>query len=76
VRTAVLDTYANASGINEACQETVRTTASRHPLFRFRAIGSLGAFNAPTQFIDQVGTIYPFAEASILNIGSSAELTA
>jgi hypothetical protein len=42
------------------------------PLFRFRAIGSLGAYNSPTQFIDQVGTSYPFAKASILNIDSSA----
>jgi len=42
------------------------------PLFRFRAIGSLGAFNSPTQFIDQVGTSYPFAKGAILNIDSSA----
>jgi hypothetical protein len=42
------------------------------PLFRWRAIGSLGAYNAPTQFIDQVGTSYPFAKAAILNIDSSA----
>jgi hypothetical protein len=42
------------------------------PLFRFRAIGSLGAYNSPTEFIDQVGTSYPFAKAAILNIDSSA----
>jgi pimeloyl-ACP methyl ester carboxylesterase len=42
------------------------------PLFRFRAIGSLGAYNSPTRFIDQVGTNYPFTEAAILNIDSSA----
>jgi hypothetical protein len=42
------------------------------PLFRWRAIGSLGAYNAATQFIDQVGTKYPFAKAAILNIDSSA----
>ena len=41
-------------------------------LFRFRAIGSLGAFNSPTQFIDQVGTSYPFGKGAILNIDSSA----
>jgi hypothetical protein len=42
------------------------------PLFRWRAIGSLGAYNAATQFIDQVGTSYPFAKAAILNVDSSA----
>lgn len=42
------------------------------PLFRFRAIGSLGAFNSPTQFIDEVGTSYPFGKGAILNIDSSA----
>ena len=42
------------------------------PLFRWRAIGSLGAFNAPTQFIDRVGTSYPFTKGAILNIDSSA----
>jgi len=41
------------------------------PLFRWRAIGSLGAYNAPTQFIDAVGTSYPFAKGAILNIDSS-----
>lgn len=41
------------------------------PLFRFRAIGSLGAYHAPTQFIDQVGTRYPFAKSAILNVDSS-----
>jgi hypothetical protein len=42
------------------------------PLFRWRAIGSLGAYNSPTQFIDAVGTSYPFAKGAILNIDSSA----
>jgi hypothetical protein len=41
------------------------------PLFRWRAIGSLGAYNSPTQFIDAVGTSYPFAKGAILNIDSS-----
>jgi hypothetical protein len=41
------------------------------PLFRWRAIGSLGAYNAPTQFIDAVGTSYPFAKGGILNVDSS-----
>lgn len=41
------------------------------PLFRWRAIGSLGAYNSPTQFIDQVGTSYPFANGAILNVDSS-----
>lgn len=45
--------------------------AAEDPLFRFRAIGSLGAYNAPTQFIDQVGTRYPFAKSAILNVDSS-----
>jgi hypothetical protein len=48
------------------------SAAADDPLFRFRAIGSIGAYNAPTQFIDQVGTNYPFANAAILNIDSSA----
>ena len=42
------------------------------PLFRFRAIGSLGAYNSTTLFIDQVGTGYPFTNGTILNIDSSA----
>jgi hypothetical protein len=41
------------------------------PLFRFRAIGSLGAFEAPTQPIGPVKTAYPFASGAILNVDSS-----
>ncbi|TRW86250.1 serine-threonine protein kinase [Mycolicibacterium sp. 018/SC-01/001] len=46
--------------------------AAEDPLFRFRAIGSLGAYQSPTVFIDAVGTSYPFAKGAILNIDSSA----
>ena len=42
------------------------------PLFRWRAIGSLGAYDAPTLFVDRVGTSYPFAPGAILNVDSSA----
>jgi hypothetical protein len=42
------------------------------PLFRWRAIGSLGAYDAPTLFVDRVGTSYPFAAGAILNVDSSA----
>ena len=42
------------------------------PLFRFRAIGSLGAYDTPTQFIGAVGTKYPCAKGAILNVDSSA----
>lgn len=46
------------------------------PLFRFRAIGSLGAYQSPTVPIDAVGTRYPFTKGAILNIDSSAVVTA
>ena len=42
------------------------------PLFRWRAIGSLGAYDAPTLFVDRVGTSYPFTTGAILNVDSSA----
>ncbi|KQY07029.1 serine-threonine protein kinase [Mycobacterium sp. Root135] len=42
------------------------------PLFRWRAIGSLGAYDAPTLFVDRVGTTYPFTPGAILNVDSSA----
>jgi hypothetical protein len=48
------------------------TAGVADPLFRYRAIGSLGAYNSTTQFIDQVGTSYPFTKNTILNIDSSA----
>jgi hypothetical protein len=41
------------------------------PMFRWRAMGSLGAYNTPVQSIDAVGTSYPFAKGAILNIDSS-----
>ncbi len=46
--------------------------AAEDPLFRFRAIGSLGAYQSPTAFIDAVGTRYAFVNGAILNIDSSA----
>lgn len=46
--------------------------ASADPLFRWRAIGSLGAYGAPTLFVDRVGTSYPFTVGAILNVDSSA----
>ncbi|MBX7452245.1 alpha/beta hydrolase [Mycolicibacterium sp. 3033] len=46
--------------------------AAEDPLFRFRAIGSLGAYQSPTVPIDAVGTHYPFTKGAILNIDSSA----
>ncbi|MDT7758303.1 MAG: hypothetical protein QOH27_4201 [Mycobacterium sp.] len=54
------------------CYSSHEMALSLSPLFRFRAIGSPGAYNIPTQFIDQVGTSYPFTKAAILNIDSSA----
>lgn len=46
------------------------------PLFRWRAIGSLGAYDAPTLFVDRVGTSYPFTPGAILNVDSSAVVKA
>ncbi|MCW2592210.1 MAG: hypothetical protein JWQ86_4637 [Mycobacterium sp.] len=54
------------------CYSSHDMALSLSPLFRFCAIASPGAYNSPTQFIDQVGTSYPFAKAAILNIDSSA----
>ncbi|MEH3140788.1 MAG: serine-threonine protein kinase [Mycobacterium kyogaense] len=48
------------------------SAAADDPLFRFRAIGSLGAYQSPTVFIDAVGARYPFTAGAILNIDSSA----
>ncbi|MFL0179037.1 MULTISPECIES: serine-threonine protein kinase [unclassified Mycobacterium] len=42
------------------------------PLGRWRAIGSLGAYQAPTEPIGAVRTPYSFAKGAILNVDSSA----
>ena len=41
------------------------------PLGRWRAIGSLGAYQAPTESIGEVKTKYSFAKGAILNVDSS-----
>ncbi len=41
------------------------------PLGRWRAIGSLGAYQAPIESIGQMGTNYSFAKGAILNVDSS-----
>lgn len=42
------------------------------PLFRWRAMGSLGAYEEPGVNVDEVGTKYPFADGKILNVDASA----
>ncbi len=42
------------------------------PLARWRAMGSNGAYNSPTQDLGDVGTEYPFQVGQILNLDSSA----
>ena len=41
------------------------------PLARWRAMGSLGAFNVASRMLGDVGTSYPFQAAEILNLDSS-----
>ena len=41
------------------------------PLARWRAMGSLGAFNVAPQMLGDVGTSYPFQVGEILNLDSS-----
>jgi pimeloyl-ACP methyl ester carboxylesterase len=41
------------------------------PLARWRAMGSLGAFNVAPQMLGKVGTSYPFKVGEILNLDSS-----
>ena len=41
------------------------------PLARFRAMGSLGAFNVEPQMLGKVGASYPFKAGEILNLDSS-----
>ncbi|OBG34736.1 serine-threonine protein kinase [Mycolicibacter heraklionensis] len=45
------------------------------PLGRWRAIGSLGAYQAPTEPIGAVRTKYSFVKGAILNVDSSAIVT-
>ncbi|ORV45498.1 serine-threonine protein kinase [Mycolicibacter engbaekii] len=45
------------------------------PLGRWRAIGSLGAYAAPTEPIGAVRTRYSFAKGAILNVDASSKVT-
>ncbi len=45
--------------------------AAEDPLFRWRAMGSHGAYNSATQSLGDTGASYPFQSGQILNLDSS-----
>ncbi|WP_234817069.1 MULTISPECIES: serine-threonine protein kinase [Mycolicibacterium] len=47
------------------------SAAAADPLFRWRAMGSHGAFNSPTQSLGADGAVYPFQTGQILNLDAS-----